>query len=372
MAGKRDFYEVLGVARDAGDDEIKKAYRQLALKYHPDRNPDDPAAEENFKEAAEAYEVLRDPQKRARYDQFGHAGVGESGPGFQNAEDIFGAFGDIFGEFFGFGGGARRGGQRGHDGADLRYNLTLSFRDAAKGIEKTLIIPRTEQCGTCKGSGAEPGTSVTTCQQCGGQGQVYQAQGFFRVAMTCPICRGRGQVIITPCHECRGQGQVVREHELKVKIPAGVDDGSRLRLRGEGENGSHGGQPGDLYVVISVEADKTFQRQGTDLIYELQIGMVQAALGDRIEVPTLDDPVELVIPKGTQNGKVLSLKGMGLPHPGTGRQGDLLVEVSVTIPTTLSKKQEELLREFARLEEDKLSSKVKGLWNKVKKAATGE
>lgn len=378
MASKRDYYEVLGVERSASADEIKTAYRKLAFKYHPDKNPDDAEAEERFKEAAEAYEVLRDTDKRASYDRFGHSGVGGpgAGPGFQNAEDVFGAFGDIFGEFFGFGGGAQRG-PRPRAGADLRYNLTVSFADAARGTEVTLTLPRTEDCEHCDGSGAEPGSAPETCAQCGGSGQVVQQQGFFRVAMACPVCNGQGKVIRQPCRECRGRGKVQRERDIKVRIPAGVDDGSRLRLRNEGEAGTLGGPPGDLYVVISVVPDKTFRRQGRDLIVTADISMVQAALGDRIELPsppTRDDegPLELDIPKGTQSGDMLRLFGLGMPRPGYDSKGDLLVEVIVKTPTRLTSKQEELLNEFAKLEQDKPLSKAKNLWDKAKKMATGE
>ncbi len=372
MASKQDYYEVLGVERGASEDEIKRAYRKLAFKYHPDHNPDDPEAEAKFKEAAEAYEILRDPDKRERYDRFGHEGMGDFGPqGFSSPEDIFGAFGDIFSEFFGFGGQGRRG-PRPHAGADLRYNLRIGFREAAKGSEVTLRLPKQEPCAECEGSGAAKGTSPETCQQCQGAGQVYQSQGFFRVAITCPVCRGEGRIIRTPCVECRGRGKVVREREIKVRVPAGVDDGSRLRLRGEGEPGAFGGPPGDLYVVISVEPDKTFRRHGQDLVLTKEIGMVQAALGDKIEVETLGEPVTMEIPKGTHSGRIFQLAGMGLPQPGGGRTGDLLVEVVVKTPTNLSRKQEELLREFARLEEDKPLKKVRRVFEKVKKAATGE
>lgn len=372
MAPKRDYYEILGVERSAGEDEIKRAYRKLAFKYHPDQNPDDPEAESKFKEAAEAYEVLRDQDKRTRYDRFGHEGMGEFGSqGFSSPEDIFGAFGDIFSEFFGFGGAGRRG-PRPHAGADLRYNLTINFREAAKGTEVTLRLPKQEVCPECDGSGASPGTSAETCQQCQGAGQVYQSQGFFRVAITCPVCRGEGRIIRSPCSECRGRGRVVREREIKVRVPAGVDDGSRLRLRGEGESGGYGGPPGDLYVVISVQPDKIFRRQGQELVVTKEIGMVQATLGDKIEVETLDEPVSMEIPKGTQSGRVFQLAGLGLPQPGGTRRGDLLVEVIVKTPTNLSKKQEDLLREFARLEEEKPLKKVKRFFDKAKKVATGE
>ncbi|MBI4807163.1 MAG: molecular chaperone DnaJ [Desulfovibrio sp.] len=368
---KADYYEILGVPRDADEDEIKKAYRQAAFKFHPDRNPGDAEAESRFKEAAEAYEVLRDPQKRARYDRFGHQGLGDTGfGGFSNAEDIFSTFSDIFGEFFGFG-AARGRGPRPQAGNDLRYDLRVSFRDVAMGSEAALKIPKHVSCSECDGTGAAPGSRPETCRQCGGVGQVHQNQGFFRIAVACPVCRGEGTVIVNPCPRCKGRGQTPEVRELKVRIPAGVDDGSRLRLRGEGEPGLHGGPPGDLYVIIHVEEDKTFRRQGQDLIVTLDIGMVQAALGDKVKVPTLEGEETIDIPKGTQSGEVFSLRGKGLPHPGRSHRGDLLVEVIVKTPKSLSKKQEELLREFAKLDEEKPLKKVKNFFKKAKDAAMG-
>lgn len=362
MSAKRDYYEVLEVTREANGDEIKRAYRQMALKYHPDRNPGDAEAESMFKEAAEAYEVLRDPQKRARYDQFGHEGLSANGfEGFSNADDIFSTFGDIFSEFFGFG-QARSRGPRPQAGADLRYNLSVTFREAAKGMETMLKIPKNVTCPECEGSGAAPGTSPETCPQCHGAGQVQQNQGFFRIAMTCPTCHGEGRVVSEPCSKCRGRRVVQEVRELSVRIPAGVDNGNRLRLRGEGEPGQFGGPPGDLYVVIHVQEDKTFRRQGQDLIYQTEVGVVDAIIGSRIEVPTLDEPVPLDIPKGTQSGEVFKLKDLGLPYLGSEHKGDLLVEVTVKIPHSVTKKQEELLREFARLEDQRPMTKVKNFF----------
>ncbi|WP_028574799.1 molecular chaperone DnaJ [Desulfonatronovibrio hydrogenovorans] len=364
MSDKRDYYEILGVSRQADDEEIKKAYRKLAFKYHPDRNPDDPHAETMFKEAAEAYEVLRDPDKRRRYDHLGHAGLNNNGfEGFNSTEDIFSSFSDIFGEFFGF--GTRQSGPRPRSGADLRYNLNISFRDAAKGTEVDLELPKKTICERCSGDGSEPGYSVETCAHCQGAGQVYRSQGFFRVSMPCSVCRGQGTIIPHPCAECRGRGVVTVNKKIKVRIPAGVDNGSRLRLRAEGEPGEHGGPPGDLYVVLYVDEDKIFKRQGQDLITNVEISFVQAALGAKIEVPTLDEPVPMEIPKGTQSGKVLQLKGLGLPHPGSHHKGDLLVQVHVQTPTRISKKQAELLREFERLENQKTGQKVKSFFKKV-------
>lgn len=365
----RDYYEVLGVERSAGDEEIKKAYRKLAFKYHPDRNPDNPEAESKFKEAAEAYEVLRNPETRSRYDRFGHEGLGGNGfGGFGSTEDVFSAFSDIFGEFFGFSGRGASRGPRPQPGNDLRYDLTVSFRDAAKGTEVTLKIPKNMPCHVCDGTGAEPGTKPETCKHCGGSGQVIQSQGFFRIAVSCPVCHGTGKVVAHPCKECHGRGVTREIRELKLRVPAGVDDGSRLRLRGEGEPGQHGGPPGDLYVVLRVEPDKVFERQGQNLILRVEITFPQAALGHKIEVPTLTGNETMDIPKGTQSGEIFSLRGLGLPVPGTSRHGDLLVEVTVNTPKSLSKKQEELLREFEKLDGEKPITKVKDFFRKAKEA----
>lgn len=372
MTTKRDYYEILGVAREAGQEEIKRAYRKMAMEYHPDRNPGDAEAETKFKEAAEAYEVLRDAEKRSRYDRFGHEGLSANGySGFSNAEDIFTTFGDIFSEFFGFGGGGRSRGPRPRAGADLRYNLNISFREAANGVETTLKIPKNVPCPECDATGAAPGSSPETCPQCQGVGQVQQSQGFFRVAMTCPMCHGEGKVVRDPCPNCRGRRQVQEVRELSVRIPAGVDNGSRLRLRGEGEPGMYGGPPGDLYVVIHVEEDKTFSRQGQDLIYRTEVNIVQAILGDKIEIPTLEDNVNLDIPKGTQSGEVFKLRDLGLPYLGSQQRGDLLVEVTVKIPTHVTKKQEELLKQFQELEEQRPFKKVKNFFS-GKKGKSGQ
>ncbi len=364
MASKRDYYEILGVSRQAGDEEIKKAYRKMAFKYHPDRNPDDPQAETLFKEAAEAYDVLRDPEKRQRYDHLGHAGLNNNGfDGFSSTADIFNSFSDIFSDFFGF--GTRQSASRPRAGADLRYNLNISFRDAAKGTEVELELPKRSVCERCEGQGSEPGHSAETCAHCQGRGQVHRSQGFFQVAMPCPICRGQGQIITHPCSECSGRGIVTRNKTIKVRVPAGVDNGSRLRLRGEGDPGENGGPSGDLYVVLYIDEDEVFKRQGQDLITSVDISFVQAIMGDKIKVPTLDEPISMEIPKGTQSGKVLQLKGLGLPHPGTPHKGDLLVQVNVQIPKKITKKQEELLMEFQKLEDQKAGRKVKSFFKKV-------
>lgn len=371
MTGKRDYYEVLGVDRGAAESELKAAYRKLALKYHPDRNPDDKNAEEQFKEAAEAYEVLRDPQKRRIYDQYGHQGLeGQGFSGFGGFEDIFSSFGDIFEDFFGFGSRGRgRSRSRVQRGSDLRYDMTLEFMDAVFGVETTIDIKKRESCTSCEGSGAEPGTQPQTCPQCGGAGQVGRSQGFFTIRTTCPQCRGAGQFIAHPCANCHGQGQVLVNKTVSVKIPAGVDTGSRLRLSGEGEAGAYGGPPGDLYVFISVKPHDFFHREGTDVICQVPISFIQATLGDKIQVPTLNSEKELTIPKGTQPGELFRFRGKGIPSLRTGHRGDQIIQVSIKTPTNVSKKQEALLKEFAKLEKEKLSNKLKSILKGAAKAA---
>jgi molecular chaperone DnaJ len=361
MSNKRDYYDVLGVGRQASAEELKAAYRKLALKHHPDRNPGDKEAEEKFKEAAEAYEVLRDREKRSLYDQFGHAGLENTGfSGFGGFDDIFSSFGDIFEDFFGFSGRGRSR-SRSQRGSDLRYDLTLKFMDAAFGTETEIDVTKLETCAECTGNGCEPGTHPESCRQCGGSGQVSRSQGFFTVRTTCPVCRGHGQVITQPCPKCRGNGQVQVAKRVSVKIPAGVDNGSRLRLSGEGEPGVHGGPAGDLYVFIHVQPHEFFERRDNDVICQVTISFVQAALGDTISVPTLDGSQNLEIPKGTQPGDVLYLQGEGIPSLRTRKRGDQIVQVMIKTPTGLSKKQEDLLREFAKLEKSKFSSKLKSM-----------
>lgn len=375
---KRDYYEILGVGKSATEDEIKKAYRKLARKYHPDVNKEDKNASEKFKEINEAYEVLRDPKKRAQYDQFGHAGVEQGG--FDPSD--FGGFGD-FGSFGGgglfddlfdlFGGGFSQSRRRGPTrGADLRYDLNITLEEAAFGVEREIVISRMENCETCHGSGAKPGTHPKTCSQCGGTGQVRNVQNLgpmqFTNVTTCSQCGGRGTIVEEPCPKCFGRGKVKQDRKIKVKVPAGVDTGSRLRMSGEGELGDLGGPPGDLYVFINVKPHKLFLRQGDDLIYEAPISFVQAALGDEIEIPTLEEKVKLKIPQGTQPGTKFRLKSKGIPHiRGYGR-GDLHVRVNVKIPKKLNDKQKELLVKFAEISGDDIKSSSKGLFGKMKDA----
>jgi molecular chaperone DnaJ len=367
---KRDYYEVLGVAKNASEAELKKAYRRLAMKHHPDRNPDNKEAEEKFKEAKEAYETLNDPQKRAAYDQFGHAGVdpsmGGGGGGFGGGASFSDIFSDIFGG--GFGGGAG-GGPQSYRGADLRYNLSLSLEDAVKGTTVKIRVPTMVKCEPCNGSGAKKGTSPETCSTCAGHGQVRMQQGFFSVQQTCPDCRGTGKQIKDPCTSCRGQGRVQENKTLSVKVPAGVDNGDRIRLSGEGEAGEHGGPPGDLYVQMAVKPHDIFERHNNDLICEVPIDMVTATLGGELDVPTLTGRVKLKIPAGSQNGKVFRLRGKGVKPVRGGAEGDLLCAISVEIPVKLSGKQEELLRQFGDSLEgnDKHSPKTTSWLGGVKK-----
>jgi molecular chaperone DnaJ len=347
---KRDFYEVLGVERAASEAEIKSAYRKLALTYHPDRNPGNRGAEEHFKEAAEAYAVLADPEKRAAYDRFGHAGVsGAAGPGFDPT--IFADFGDILGglgDFFGFGDvfGRRRGGPQ--RGADLRYDLEIGFEESASGTETTVLVPREETCETCSGSGAAAGSSPEVCRQCGGHGQVRFQQGFFTVARTCGLCRGTGRVISRPCQSCRGAGRVGRERKLTVRIPAGIASGQRLRLYGEGEHGMAGGPPGDLYVVVHVAEHPFFKRDGDDLHCELDVPYPTLVLGGTVNVPTLAEEESLDVPEGTAGGTRFRLKGKGMPNVSGRSRGDLYIYVKVAVPKKLTKEQRRLVEELAR------------------------
>jgi molecular chaperone DnaJ len=365
---KRDYYEVLGVSKTSSEDEIKKSYRRLALQYHPDRNPNDPAAEEKFKEASEAYDVLHDSEKRSLYDRYGHEGLRNAGfQGFQGFDDVFSNFGNIFEDLFGFGvGGGRRGGRNvARPGADLRYNLQVSFEDAVSGAEKILEFDKLETCIHCLGKRTAPGTQPTTCSTCGGVGQVERRQGFFAVRTTCPQCRGEGTMITDPCPHCRGRGQVNAPKKLAVKIPAGVDDGARLRLVGEGEEGINGGPPGDLYVVISVEPHAVFERHGNDVHCQLVLSFSQAALGAEVEVPSLYEEAQtLTVHRGIQHGETLRIRGVGIPDVRNGRRGDQVVHVVVHTPTHLTERQEELLREFAALEGEATRPKKRWPWTK--------
>jgi len=362
---KRDYYEVLEVNRNASETEVKKAYRRLAIQYHPDKNPGDKAAEDNFKELTEAYEVLSDPQKRAQYDQFGHAGMG--GGGFSSGGFGFGAgspFGDIFGDIFGDVFGARPR-SRGKRGDDLLYNMEISFEEAAFGVEKKVEVPYAKRCDSCGGSGAKAGTEPKTCPTCRGAGQVRFQQGFFSVSKTCTHCNGEGRVVENPCPTCRGAGTVRDKKTLSVKIPAGVETGNRLKLSGEGGQGLKGGPNGDLYVAIAVREHSIFKREDNNVICEIPVSYTQAALGCELEIPTLDGKVNLKIPEGTQSGKIFRLRGKGIHVlQGYGR-GDHLVVVKVETPTNLTKQQKELLEEFARISGEDVNPMRKNFFSKV-------
>jgi molecular chaperone DnaJ len=366
---KRDYYEVLGVARNVSEAELKQAYRKTALRDHPDRNPGDPAAEERFKEASEAYAVLSDPEKRRAYDRFGFAGVGGGGPGgFQDFGDL-GSFGDVFSDLFGDLFGTRRGGarrSRGQRGADLRYNLEIELRDVLEGTAAQIQIPKMRPCGSCGGSGAAPGTSPETCSRCQGTGQMVLQQGFFRISRPCDACGGVGEIVRQRCSECRGAGRVESDQTITVRVPPGVDDGTRLRLTGEGEAGIAGGPPGDLYVVIAVKPHALFKRDGPDLHCEVPVQFVQAALGAEIEVPTIEGKVKLQVPSGTQSGRVMRLRGKGLRTLRSPSRGDQLVHIFVETPTKLTTRQRELLEAFAEESGTDVSPVTKGFLDKLR------
>src|SRR3954468_18206287 len=365
---KRDYYEVLGVNRDASEEDIKKAYRKLAMKYHPDRNPDNPKAEDSFKEAKEAYEVLCDAAKRAAYDQYGHAGV-DSHAGMGAGAAGFGGFADAFGDIFGdiFGSGRARSNV--YRGADLRYNLEISLEEAARGTETRIRIPTLEQCDTCKGSGAKPGTQPVTCTSCNGQGQVRMTQGFFSIQQTCPRCHGTGKMIPTPCTACSGAGRVKQQKTLAVKIPSGVDEGDRVRLTGEGEPGVNGGPAGDLYVQVHIKAHPVFQRDHDDLHCEMPISITTAALGGEVEIPTLDGSARIRVPAETQSGKTFRLKAKGIKGVRSQGPGDLFCHVVVETPVNLTERQRQLLREFDTItmeDAGRHNPRAKGWFDKVK------
>jgi len=371
LNGKRDYYEVLGVSRNASEQEIKSAYRKLALQYHPDRNPGNQEAEEKFKEAAEAYSVVSDPQKRAAYDRYGHAGVGAGGAGGFGGFDpnVFADFSDILGDIFGFGDffGSRRGGSRAQRGADLRYDLDLRFEEAAFGKSVKLKVPRHESCGECGGTGAQKGSAPSTCQTCNGYGQVRFQQGFFSITRTCSQCHGTGKIIKNRCAVCHGDGRIVREKTLELKIPAGVDDGSKLRVTGEGDAGGQGGPSGDLYVVLNVQEHEFFDRREHDLYCHIPVTFPQAALGAEINVPTLEgDEEKLNVSAGTQTGSTFRIKGRGISKRGGSARGDLYVTVDVVVPTKLSREQKELLGKLAQTTDTENKPIQKKILEKVK------
>ena len=371
---KRDYYEILGVQKNASEDDIKKAYRKLAMKFHPDRNPNDKAAEEKFKEAKEAYEMLSDTSKREAYDRFGHAGVdpnagGGGGPGGQGFGGFADVFGDIFGDIFG---GAQGGGGRGQRsnvfrGADLRYAMDVTLDQAAHGFETEIRVPSWEGCDTCKGTGAKPGTKPQTCRTCSGQGSVRVQQGFFSIQQTCPTCHGSGKVVPDPCETCEGVGRVKRNKTLQVKIPAGIDDGMRIRSAGNGEPGVNGGPPGDLYVEIHVKEHAVFQRDGDDLHCHVPVMMTSAALGGTVKVPTLGGSAEIELPEGTQTGKTFRLRGKGIKGVRSSYPGDLYAHVVIETPVRLTDRQKTLLRDLdATLKDDKHSPQTRSWKDKVK------
>jgi len=368
---KRDFYDVLGVTRDADEATIKKAYRKLAMKYHPDRNPDDKKSEEKFKEAKEAYEILSDSSKRATYDQFGHAGVeAGAGGGAGGAQGFADAFGDIFGDIFG---GGRGGRSSMHRGSDLRYSLEITLEQAANGTETKIRIPTLDTCDSCHGDGSKPGSKPKTCPTCQGHGQVRMQQGFFSIQQTCPKCHGNGKIITDPCHTCHGSGRIKQHKTLNVKIPAGVDDGDRIRVTGEGEAGTNGGPPGDLYVVIQMASHAVFQRDGDHLHCEIPISFTTAALGGEIEVPTLEGHAKIKVPSETQTGKIFRLRGKGIKGVRSHAKGDLLCHVIVETPVKLTSRQKELLEELESISQkdnSRHSPRAKSWMDKAKEFFT--
>ncbi len=370
MAKKRDYYEVLGVNRDASEEDIKKAYRKLAMKHHPDRNPDSKESEDKFKEAKEAYEVLSEPDKRRAYDAYGHAGVHPQMGGMGAGGDAgFGGFADAFGDIFGDIFGGARGRSNVYRGADLRYNLEVTLEQAARGTDTKIRIPALEECETCHGSGAKPGTQPKTCTTCGGTGAVRMSQGFFSIQQTCPTCHGGGRMISDPCHGCGGAGRVKRHKTLAVKIPMGIDEGDRIRLAGEGEAGVNGGPPGDLYVVIHLKEHSVFRRDANDLHCQMPVSFTAAALGGEIEIPTLEGQAKVKIPAETQSGQVLRLRGKGIKGVRSSHPGDLLCEIVVETPVRLTERQKELLRELEEInhrDRDRHNPRAKSFMDKVR------
>jgi molecular chaperone DnaJ len=371
MSSKRDYYEVLGVRKDADAEEIKKAYRKLAMQYHPDRNVGDDEAEAKFKEAAEAYDVLHDPAKRQRYDRYGHAGLQDlGGPTFTNAESVFDLFGDIFGDLFGGGrGGGRRGRQQGRD---LQIAVDITLEEAFRGVRKNLTIPREELCGECSGTGARKGTEPAMCRRCNGQGVVAVNQGFFRIQQTCRACGGQGRVITDPCPTCHGGGRVAIKRDIELAVPPGSDNGVRIRCTGEGEAGDPGAPRGDLYCVIRVKEHTLFQREHDHLICQVPITFSLAALGGEVEVPSLDGPITHKLKRGVQSGEVVTIPGKGMPNLRGGRRGDLMVQLLIETPRHLTKRQEELFRELAEIDQSHVSPQRKSFLDKLKSFFTGD
>jgi molecular chaperone DnaJ len=368
---KTDYYEMLSVERTASDGEIKTAYRKLAMQYHPDRNPNNPEAEEKFKACSEAYSVLSDADKRAAYDRYGHAGVGNGSgfPGggnpFQGQGDLGDIFGDIFGEMFNMGGGGRRA-SRQQRGRDLQFSMSLAFEEAVFGVEREITIRRAEACTDCRGTGSANGKQPETCQQCGGRGQIRSQQGFFSVARTCPVCSGTGSIIRTPCTTCKGDSRVTREHKILVKVPAGVEQDTRIRYSGEGDAGRFGGPSGDFYVLLEVKAHKFFERDGDDLHCVIPISFPQAALGTELQLETLDGVEAIKVPEGTQSGREFKLRGKGVPHLNEHGKGDLIVEIRVATPSKLNKQQRDLLKQLAETMQVENTPTSRGLFEKMK------
>jgi len=377
MATQRDYYEILGVERDASSDAIKKAYKKCAMKYHPDRNPDDPDAEQRFRECAEAFEVLSDAEKRQRYDRFGHEGLRGAGMhdfSGMGASDIFSMFEDLFGDM-GFGGafGGRRGaGSRARRGYDLETQIQIDLDAVATGTTEEIEFTRQDACENCGGSGAKPGTTPETCGTCGGQGRVAVRQGFFQMVRPCPDCQGEGRIVREECEQCNGAGRKPRHRKIEVKVPPGIQDGQIIRVAGEGEPGERGGPTGDLHVVVRVKDHDLFLRNGDDLILQMPISFSQAALGSQVDVPTLGEPETLSIPRGAQHGQTFTIRDAGLPNLRNGRKGDLIVQVGIEIPKKMSKRQEELLREFAETEDHKVMPESRGFFDKIKSYIAGE